>query len=137
MLFLTATAFSALADAPVLEISKAWAPAADKSTDLPVYMAITNAGESDDIVRVQCPTVAHFSEKRATDHGEGAPSTREVKSVPIKDHGTTVLEPGGYHLALLKIIGPVKEGDTFDCQIAFRRAGRIGVQVTVTKAEPK
>lgn len=113
------------------QLEKVWAPAGEKGIDLPVYMTITNAGDADDILRVECPSVAHFSEKRTVDYGEGAPAAREVRAIPVKAQGATLLQPGGYHLALLKITIPVAAGDSFDCQIYFRRAGVQRVKVSV------
>ncbi|MCC7253971.1 copper chaperone PCu(A)C [Hyphomicrobium sp.] len=130
-----ALAFAVSGTAPVvastLEIFQAWSPVGERSTDLPIYMTITNSGEADDLLRFQCPSVAHFTEKRTTDYGEGAPSTREVKSIAIAASGNTELKPGGDHLVLLKIIGPTKAGDTYGCQVTFRRAGRKTIDVSV------
>jgi len=131
MTILALTGSQALADPTMFAVSDAWSPPAEKGSDLPVYMTVTNPGEADDIVRSLCSTVAHFTEKRTTDYGEGAPSAREVKSIPIKASDTTVLKPGGSYVALLKIINPVKSGDTFDCDIVFRRAGSVNVRVKV------
>lgn len=124
----------ALAEPATLAVSDAWSPPADKNSNLPVYMTVTNPGEADDILRSRCADIAHFTEKRTTDYGEGAPSAREVKSIPIKERDTTTLKPGGSYVTLLKIINPVKAGDAFDCQIAFRRAGSVNVRVTVKSA---
>lgn len=126
-----AASCAAPATASTLEISEAWSPPGEKSTDLPIYMTIVNTGEADDLLRFRCPTVAHFTEKRTTDYGEGAPSAREVKSIEVAAAGNTELKPGGNHLTLLKIIGPAKTGDTYDCEITFRRAGRKTVSVSV------
>jgi hypothetical protein len=120
--------------ASTLQITDAWSPPGDKSADLPVYMTISNIGEADDLLRFKCPTVAHFTEKRTTDYGEGAPAVREVKSIAIATSGATELKPGGVHLSLLKIIGATKVGDTFSCEVSFRRAGRKTVDVRVMDA---
>lgn len=125
------------AAASALEILDAWSPPGDKAVDLPLYMTVANAGEADDILRFRCPTVAHFTEQRTTDYGEGAPSARAVKSTAIAASGTTELKPGSNYLTLLKIIGPVKAGDTYSCDVTFRRAGRMKVDVTVKEASAK
>jgi copper(I)-binding protein len=122
------------AAASALEILDAWSPPGDKAVDLPLYMTIVNPGEADDILRFRCPTVAHFTEQRTTDYGEGAPSARAVKSTAIAASGKTELKPGGNYLALLKIIGPAKAGDRYSCDITFRRAGRTKIDVLVKEA---
>lgn len=126
----------AFADAAAPKIDKVWAPPGDKGIDLPIYMTVNNSGDADHIVRFGCPDMAHFTEKRTTDHGEGAPSAREIKTIPIKAGGTTMLEPDGYHLALLKIMKPAKAGDTFNCKVAFQRSGTKEIEVRVVVAKP-
>lgn len=118
-------------DAAGVQLEKVWAPAGDKGIDLPIYMTIANAGDADDLLRVECPSVAHFSEKRTVDYGEGAPAAREVRAIPVKAQGATLLQPGGYHLTLLKITNAVAVGDSFECQIYFRRSGMQSVKVSV------
>jgi len=119
------------AAASALQVSDAWSPPGDKAVDLPLYMTIANAGEADDILRFRCPAAAHFTEQRTTDYGEGAPSSRAVKSIAVAASGKTELKPGGNYLTLLKIIGPTKTGDSFSCDITFRRAGRMKIDVVV------
>jgi periplasmic copper chaperone A len=123
---------AARADAPSIEISKAWAPAAGAAGgDVPVYMTIVNHGaEPDSLLRFRCPA-ANFTEQRTTDHGEGAPAGREIKSIPVPANQTLVLAPGAYHLVLLKVTQPLKQGDTFPCTLTFKNGGRQDVSVTV------
>ena len=115
-----------------LEVSKAWTPAVGQSgADAPLYMTIVNRGsEPDELLRFRCP-VAHFSEKRATDYGEGAPAAREVKSIPLPANQTVMLKPGGYHLMLLKTTQALKQGEEFSCSLSFRKAGSQQLKVTV------
>lgn len=115
-----------------LEVSKAWTPAVGRSgADAPLYMTIVNrGGEPDELLRIRCP-VAHFSEKRATDHGEGAPSAREVKAIPVPANDTVTLKPGGYHLMLLKTTQELRQGEEFSCAVSFKKAGSRQLKVTV------
>ena len=56
-----------------------------------------------------------FSEKRATDFGEGAPAAREVKAIPVPAGGSVTLAPGGYHVMLLQTTRRLGQGETFSC----------------------
>jgi copper(I)-binding protein len=116
-----------------LELSKAWVPVVEqRGADTPLFMTVVNhSAEPDDLLRVRCP-VAHFSEKRTTDYGEGAPAGREVRSIPIPANGTQVLKPGGYHVMLLKTTEPLEPGKTFSCSVSFKKAGSQQVQVAVS-----
>jgi copper(I)-binding protein len=117
---------------PGLELSRAWTPAVTKTgTDTPLYLTIANrASEPEELLRVRCP-VAHFSEKRTTDKGEGAPSAREVKAIPIPPNETVTLTPGGSYVMLLETTQILKQGETFSCSLAFRKAGSRQIEVAV------
>ncbi len=115
-----------------LEITEAWTPAqAGTGVNAPVYMTITNAGAPDAILRVRCP-VANFTEKRTMDRGEGAPSSREVRSIPVPT-GKTVLQADGSYVLLLQTREALAAGGTFDCTVAFQGAGNRPVTVRVVQ----
>ena len=142
LLICLAAAFAAspaiAADATSLTVTDAWSPAAaDIRTDVALYMTIANkAPEADELLRIRCP-VALFSEKRTTDYGEGAPSAREIKTIPVAAGETLVLAPGKYHVMLLETTQPLKEGQAFSCTVAFRKAGNQQVEVKVATADAK
>lgn len=96
---------------------------------------IANRGEADDLLRVRCPDAAHFSEKRATDLGEGTPVAREVKAIPVPAGGSVTLAPGGYHVMLLQTTRRLGQGETFSCSLVFRNGGRHDVAVTVAASD--
>jgi len=124
-LALTATAAHA-----ELAISKAWAPPEAKSgVNVPMYMSFTNTGAADALLRVRCP-VATFPEKRTIDLGEGAPSAREVKAIPIPA-GQTVLTADSSYIVLLQTTQPFASGETFSCKLAFQSGESHEVEVTV------
>lgn len=124
----------AAAEGVALDVSRAWTPAVDQTgRDLPVYMTITNRADApDSLVRVRCPMdIADFTEKDATDHGEGGVAMREVKSIGIPANGTATLAPDGYHLTLLHVRQMLREGQTFTCSLVFQTAGTVAVEVKV------
>ncbi|MBN9510487.1 MAG: copper chaperone PCu(A)C [Alphaproteobacteria bacterium] len=131
---------AAAAEGFAVDVSMAWTPPVEKTgQDSPVYMTITNrADEPDNLVRVRCPMdLADFTEKDATDHGEGGTAIREVKSIPIPAKGTASLAPDGYHLRLLHVRQILREGQTFTCSLVFQKAGTIPVEVKVAAAGAK
>ena len=130
------------ADAPGggVELSRAWTPAvAQTRVDSPLYMTITNRGDAPDtLTRVRCPTtLADFTEKHATDRGEGGTAMREVKNFAVPAGGTATLAPGGNHLMLLHVREPLQEGQTFTCSVVFQKAGTVPVEVKVAPAGAK
>jgi copper(I)-binding protein len=121
---------AARADSAQLAVSNAWSPPQAKTgADVPLYMNIANSGAADALLRVRCP-VANFTEKRTIDLGEGAPSSREVKAIPIPA-GQTMLRADGSYVLLLQVTQPLAPGETFSCKLAFQSGESREVEVTV------
>ena len=123
-------ASSVLAADPALSVSQAWTPAAVPGGDTPVYLVVRNTGPADALVRVRC-SAANFSELNTIDRGEGFPSRRAVKAIPIPGEATTVLEPDGYSVMLLQTTRVLAPSDVFDCVMRFRDGGQQTVNVSV------
>lgn len=125
-----------LAAAPVpgpIMVSHAWAPAPAKpGDDTPLYMTIINNGEiPDSLVRTRCP-FADFAEKVTVDSGgEGSPSTREVKAIPVPAGQTVALRPDGYHIVLLHTTQALHPGQVVGCTVTFQKSGERLIEVTV------
>lgn len=125
------------APAASLEVSGAWVPPAEETgADVPLYLTVDNgAGAPDALLRVRCP-VAHFTEKRTVDRGEGGTAHREVNSIPVPADASLRLEPEGFHVVLLQTTQPLRAGDTFSCALSFKEAGRQEVEVRVGDGPP-
>jgi periplasmic copper chaperone A len=117
-----------------LRVAEAWVPVAGQvGSDVPLLLTIRNEADAADALRrVRCP-VANFSERHATDRGEGAPAMRTIPAIPIAAGSTTVLKPDGYHVMLLQTRQPLLSGDKFTCSIDFEKAGTIETEVNVRK----
>ena len=135
-LLVLAAASAAHAADPAVTIKAAWAPAADKGADTNLYMTIENHGAEDAITRVRCEA-ANFTELRIVDRGEGFPSARGVKTIPIAAQGETALSNEGFNVRLLQLTGPLQPGDAFDCSLRLRGGAQPKVAVTVRPAEAK
>ena len=122
--------FAAVAAEPAISVSQAWAPAAARGEDTAVYLVVQNAGPADALLRVRC-AAANFTELHVIDRGEGFPSKRAVKSIPIAAEGVTALTPDGYNVALLQTTRALAPNDAFDCVIRFRDGGQQTIDVTV------
>jgi copper(I)-binding protein len=120
--------------AGALSVTQAWTPTAAQGTDTPLFMTIHNGGAGDLLLRARC-TAANFSEQHTVDHGEGFPSMRTVKSIPIAADGVTRLEADGYHVMLLQTTRALAAGDRFNCSITFRDAGKQDIDVGVGKPD--
>lgn len=125
-----APGFAAAADA--LQVTNAHVfPSDQTGIDIPLLMTIRNdASEADALLRIRCP-FANFSEKHTVDRGEGAPSMRAVKSIPVPENKTIELKPDGYHVMLLQTRQKLAAGETFTCAITFQKAGTKETEVQV------
>lgn len=65
------------------------------------------------------------------DHGNGMMTMREVDSVAIPAGGTVKLEPGGYHIMLLKLTKDLAVGDTIEVTLDFESAATATVTAEV------
>lgn len=61
---------------------------------------------------------------------------REITGIPIAASGKIAMDRGnkeGYHLMLMGLASPLKEGETFQVTLLFRHAGEIQVNVAIEK----
>ena len=59
---------------------------------------------------------------------------RPVENIPVPANGQTALEPGGYHIMLIDLRQPLKEGANVPLTLTFEKAGTVTLQVPVVKA---
>ena len=134
---LSAFSLPGAAFAAGLNVQGAWVPpSAQTGVDIGLYMTIHNDDdEADALVRASCP-FANFAERRTVDVGEGGLSDRAVPNIPVAAHATLELGPKGYHVGLLQTRDKLTVGDSFTCNVTFRRAGPMEVKVTVSQSPP-
>ena len=120
-----------------LSVRGAWVPPSPQTgVDIGLYMTIRNDDdEADALVRATCP-FANFAERRTVDVGEGGLSDRAIPNIPVAAHATVELGPKGYHVGLLQTRDALTAGDSFTCNVTFRRAGPLEVKVMVSSAPP-
>lgn len=63
----------------------------------------------------------------------GVAKMRPVDSVAIAPGQPVVFQPGGYHIMLMGLKGPLNEGDSFPLTLTFEKAGDVTVNVMVMK----
>lgn len=68
------------------------------------------------------------------DNTGGMMKMQKVESVAIPAGKTTKLEPGGYHVMLMKLVKPLKAGETITVTLTFEKAGKKEVTATVREA---
>lgn len=99
-----------------------------------VFMTLQNAGgHADRLLKAESP-VADSVELHTHVKDGDAMRMRPVDDIPVPAGGTTKLEPGGYHIMLIGLKQPLKEGEHVPMTLTFEKAGRISLEIPVHKA---
>lgn len=113
-----------------LQIKHPWARAsASGAANAGAFMVINSASD-DQLVQVsgEIASKVEIHEMKMVD---GIMKMRPVSAVPLAAGTETKLAPGTYHIMLIGLKQPLKEGDKFPLTLTFAKAGVITVQVKV------
>ncbi len=113
-----------------LVIENAWARESVTPTGA-AYLTVRNQGEEDDRLVGIAADVAERAEIHSTAMQDGVMRMRPVDAVEVPAHGEAVLAPGGLHVMLIGLKGPLEEGKSFALTLAFENAGEIQVMTTI------
>jgi periplasmic copper chaperone A len=114
-------------------IGHPWARASTGKTGV-TYLTIVNKGTADDRLISASTPVAQKAEPHTTVNDNGIMKMRPVDGIAVKAGGEAVLKPGGLHLMLIGLNGPLKAGQSFPLTLTFEKAGKIEATVAVEKA---
>lgn len=99
-----------------------------------VFLVLKNGGGSaDKLVKAVSPVAENVELHTHIKDGD-AMRMRAVETIPVPANGQTALEPGGYHIMLIGLKQPLKEGGSFPLTLTFEKAGSVTVTVPVHKA---
>jgi periplasmic copper chaperone A len=134
--FMESQAQTAAARVGRLTVTQAWSrPTPPGATVAAVYFSINNLGsEADLLVAVSSPVAAKV-ELHESRNVQGVLRMRELTSVPCAAGATVVSEPGGLHVMLIGLNGPLIAGTAFPVSLRFRDAGNLTLQIPVLKRE--
>jgi hypothetical protein len=122
----------------------AWARATPPGTTTSaVYVTLTNGTGTDDaLVAVATPvtptaeihevsTVSAAPMESAGMGGGGMMGMHPIEKLPLPAGGMVELKPGGYHIMLIGLTEPLKDGTTIDVTLTFEKAPPITLTVPV------
>ena len=96
------------------------------------YVTLVNAGGTADRILGGSTPVAEHLEIHQMALSHGIMTMRAAAGgLAIPPHATVVLEPGGFHIMLTGLQGPLRAGERVPVTLVFQRAGRIVVPFTV------
>lgn len=116
-----------------LAISGPWSRATPAGAEVAGgYLTITNKGLSADRLVSFTTELAGQPEVHEMTNEGGVMKMRPLaKGLPIPAGATVKLEPGGYHLMLLKLKKPLAAGQRYKATLVFEKAGAVEVEFEV------
>jgi len=75
--------------------------------------------------------VAATAEVHETTNDNGVMRMRPVPTLALEPGKSVTLTPGGYHLMLMGLKHPLKQGDSFPLTLTFAHAAPVTVQVSI------
>jgi periplasmic copper chaperone A len=120
-----------------LRIEGAWARAtAPAARTGAAYLTVINSGgEPDRLVGASSPAAAQAELHTHISEGNVA-RMQQLQAVDIPAGGRVSFAPGGLHVMLVNLQGPLRDGIPFALTLRFARAGEITIEVPVSRSAP-
>jgi periplasmic copper chaperone A len=125
-------ASAALAQTNQLEVSDAWARATPGKAQNGVAYLTIRSPTPDRLVSASSP-VAKKAELHTMEMAGMVMKMRPLTGLDIPAGQPVTLKPGGEHIMLLGLNGPLREGQSFPLTLTFEKAGPREVTVAVEK----
>jgi copper(I)-binding protein len=130
---LIAMALTAFADETGIQVDHVWSRAAMAGHEGVIYLTITDTGAPDTLTGVSTPVAAKAELHQSFDD-HGVMKMRPGAALPVEPGKPVTLAPGGYHIMLMGLKQPLKQGHNFPVTLSFAKAGALIASVTVEKA---
>jgi periplasmic copper chaperone A len=129
----TCAAHSQEVKAGDLVITQAWSRATPGGAKIAGgYLSIENRGSAPDRLIGGSADISDKVQLHEMAMNNGVMTMRQLdKGLPIEPGKTVKLAPGGYHLMLLDLKSPLKQGDKVPVTLEFERAGKVKLSLDV------
>lgn len=116
-----------------LLISQAWSRATPNGAKIAGgYLTIENKGAAPDRLIGGSGDIAGKVEVHEMSVNNGVMTMRPLdKGLAIEPGKTVKLAPGGYHLMMFDLKGPLKQGEKVPVTLEFEKAGKVNVSLDV------
>lgn len=119
-----------------LSVTDAWIRASAGGNGA-AYATITNSGgEADRLVAVK-GDLADAIEIHEVAMADGVMQMRAVDGLDVPAGGSAELKPGGYHIMMIGLKGPLKDGTVAKLTLAFAKAGELALDMPVRTGPAK
>jgi len=118
-----------------LTIDHPWARAtAASQRNGAAYLTVRNKGGEPDRLLSAAAEVSERVELHTHEiDAQGVARMRQVPAIELPPGKDTALQPGGFHVMLLGLEGPLADGHSFPLRLRFEKAGEVTVEVSVQK----
>ena len=96
-----------------------------------VYMTLTNQGAAADTLTSITTPAAGMAMLHESTTQDGVASMKEMSGLEIPAGGIVEMKPGGLHIMLMELNGPLKKGDTLKLTLNFEHAGAVDVEAKI------
>jgi copper(I)-binding protein len=116
-----------------LVISQAWSRSTPGGAKVAGgYLTIENKGSAPDRLVGGASDIAAKVEVHEMAMNNGVMTMRALETgLPIEPGKTVKLAPGGYHLMLMELKSPLKQGDKVPLTLEFEKAGKVSLSLDV------
>ncbi|HLN23947.1 MAG TPA: copper chaperone PCu(A)C [Patescibacteria group bacterium] len=125
-----ATAQAAEVKAGSLTIETPWARASAGANSA-AFMTIKNDGDTPERLLTTKSDAAKDVQLHSSFKDGEVMKMRPVDGIDVPAHGSIELKPGGYHIMLMGLAAPLKDGESFPLTLGFQHAGEVKVTVAV------
>jgi len=94
------------------------------------YVSLMAHGEADRLLGVSSPA-AKMAALHKTVEADGVMKMEHVEALDIPADGMLEMKPGGYHIMLMGLTQPLKEGDEIEITLTFEKAGEVKLKAKV------
>ena len=103
------------------------------TTGAAYFTALQNTGaQPDKLVSALTPVAASVEMHTMSIDAQGVMRMRQVDGIALAPKESVKMQPGmGYHLMLVGLKRPLKDGESFPMTLQFERAGKVEVKVVV------
>jgi copper(I)-binding protein len=116
-----------------MHIEQAWARATPKGASTAAgYLTVINHGTTADRLSCVSSDAAALCQVHSMTMDGGVMKMRLVEGgLEIKPGETVMLKPGSFHLMLVDLKHPLKQGETVEAMLQFEKAGKVEVELPV------
>ena len=95
------------------------------------YFTLQNESKTDRILKQVSSPIASVAEIHEVYEENGLSGMRPINGLTVPANGSVVLKPAGYHVMLINIKQPIKEGDSANLTLEFTDGSSVFTQLPV------